>query len=128
MPYTHWANLNTQNEQLRERFQNTVKGRQFDTHPRRSLDEAAHRYHSYASLKDRNDDQVVTKYLKREKERIEQHKKKVKGVKPQEKPAHTTISASKELKAGHQKHELTLMVVDQLWLWILDQGSYFPTA
>ena len=94
MPYMHWRSVREQQLELRIRF-NPAAGRlddHRDDHPRRSLDEAGNRYHTYASLAQRNDDQVVTRYLRQ---------------KPYEK----------------NESQLKLIVVDQLWMWILDEGN-----
>ena len=69
-------------------------------HPRRSLDEASFRHHDYENLMKRNNDQVVTRFLEKE-ERKGLH-----------------ISNNEQLS-----NDLTLMMVDQLWLWILDEGK-----
>jgi hypothetical protein len=69
-------------------------------HPRRSLDEASFRHHDYENLMKRNNDQVVTRFLEKE----------------ERKGLHT--SNNEQLS-----NDLTLMMVDQLWLWVLDEGT-----
>lgn len=88
----------TQYQQTTARYMKAVQDRS-TVHPRRSLDEASFRHHDYESLIRRNNDQVVTRFLEKEKR---------KGL-------HMS-------KNEQQSDNLTLMMVDQLWLWILDKG------
>lgn len=103
MPYLHWAYVKDARQELVSRQHGATSGTALTEHPRRSLDEAAHRNHTYASLFERNYDQVVTRGLLREK-RIQ--------------PKTDSMPASQSPDA-----DLALIMVDQLWLWILDQGK-----
>ncbi|KAF2469605.1 uncharacterized protein BDR25DRAFT_343603 [Lindgomyces ingoldianus] len=105
MPYLHWDKLSRHKQELKGRKERLEKRnnqhqkhkdltqyRNETLHPRRSLDEAGYNYHTYESLERRNDDQVVTRFLRK----------------------YANVEDS---------DRLTLMVVDQLWLWILDDDT-----
>ncbi|KAL5424345.1 hypothetical protein PMIN04_003272 [Paraphaeosphaeria minitans] len=82
-----------------ERHRNKKRG----IHPRRGLDEIGYDYHSRSDLERRNRDQVMTKFLKHESNKV--HRSSQSGP-PQDMPV---------------EHEL--VVADQLWLWILDSDT-----
>ncbi|KAJ8114524.1 hypothetical protein OPT61_g3611 [Boeremia exigua] len=88
MPYLHWDRLSDHIERTKTETTSTIDARS-RVHPRRSLDEASNRYHRREDMLKRNNDQVVTRFLK-----------------------------NKE-----SQPEPTLMMVDQLWLWMLDPGE-----
>ncbi|KAF1972423.1 hypothetical protein BU23DRAFT_644460 [Bimuria novae-zelandiae CBS 107.79] len=88
----------SKNHEKKSRFlSNTIL---YIHHPRRSLrslDEAADRFFTYSTLAERNKDQVVTRFL-RNLRKYGQHTK-------------------------WPVEEDALMVVDQLWLWVLDEDT-----
>jgi len=94
MPYLHYDYVDRHTEELEARQKNPPD---WAHHPRRSLDEAADRFFTYSSLTERNGDQVVTRFLRN------LRKNGLGSRRPEE-------------------EKPTLMVVDQLWLWILDTG------
>lgn len=109
MPYLHWGYIDAQEQELEDRFRESIKGQAFDNQPRRSLDEAVYRYQTYAELAMRNGDQVVTRFLRKMQHKAEggqKHEKKHRA------------------RSGEPQDKVTLMVIDQLWLWILDKGAY----
>lgn len=112
MPYLHWARLHDHNRGTKERHRDWVKNcKKPSVHPRRSLDEAALQHLSYNSLMERNCDQVVTRFLQDTKQgRKGQRSSNGRGAEDREKVKY--------------KDEPTIMVVDQLWLWILDDGKW----
>ena len=92
MPFLHCEYCESYMGSYEERKIRQEEYKKQGFHPRRSLDEAGYGYLSAQNLERRNKDQVLTRFQKNQKEK-------------------TVISAPD-----------LLVVVDQLWLWILDHG------
>ncbi|KAH8708383.1 cora-like Mg2+ transporter protein-domain-containing protein [Phaeosphaeriaceae sp. PMI808] len=110
MPYLHWAERHEHGRTTTVRHRNWVRKReQPSVHPRRSLDEAALHQLTYSSLMERNEDQVVSRYQQAKQEMEEERRSNDRGAWHHGKLKYT--------------NDTTIMVVDQLWLWLLDDDT-----
>ena len=71
-------------------------------------------YTTISDTEDRDQDQVLSRYLQARKEEASQRKKQ-ETMKPQN-------------KGEKDEMEESILAVDQLWLWVIDEGTSQPIS